>query len=147
MKGFSYAFKGISFCIKTETNMRIHIVAAIYVLILAQFYDLSKAEIASLCITIFLVFALEMLNTAVESLVDLVSPEENKLAGIAKDTAAGAVLVSAISSVIVGAVIFWDKNVFEKIIIYFTDNILSLIGIILLSVLAYIFVFVLFKNK
>ena len=119
--------------------MRVHLCAAFYVLIFMNFYDLTKAETALVYVVIAAVISLEALNTAVEAIVDLVSPEHNKLAGIAKDCAAGAVLVSAIGAVAVGITLFWDIDVFKKIGDYFSENITMLV-LLILSVIAWFFV-------
>lgn len=108
LKGFYYAFSGIKMCVQTERNFRVHMVAAVTVLIFALIYGVSAMQGAILSLTIFLVFAMEGVNTAVEATIDLVSHEKSKLAKTAKDTAAGAVLLAAISSVIVALFIFSD---------------------------------------
>jgi len=106
---FKYAFKGIFFTIKTQQNARIHIFITLIVLFLGIVLKISNQEWCIILICIGLVFSLEMINTAIEQIIDLVSPNYNKLAGYAKDVAAGAVLVVAIISVIVGIIIFLPK--------------------------------------
>ena len=139
LKSFLYAFNGVRYCVRNERNMRIHIAAAVYVLLFSLFYDMSVAEYALLLLTIALVMAAEMINTALEALVDLTSPEHNRLAGAAKDVAAGAVLVCAAFSVAVGIFLMFDVGVFKKILNYYLGNILSLTALA-----ASIFVAVLF---
>jgi diacylglycerol kinase len=85
--------------------MRIHLVAATAVLILAAALRVSRLELACLLLCIMMVTALEMINTVVESVVDLVTEEYHPLAKIAKDAAAGAVLVSSIGAAVVGLLI------------------------------------------
>ena len=92
-RSFGYALCGIGHCIRRERNFRIHLVAAAYVLALAAYLHITGARLALLFLTIGGVLALELVNTAAEALVDLVSPQRRPLAKIAKDTAAGAVLV------------------------------------------------------
>lgn len=108
-KSFGYAFEGIFTCIKKERNMKIHCVFAVLVVIAGIILKLSMIE-WSLCLILFgLVMALEMVNTAVEAVVDLVTEERKPLAKLAKDTAAGAVLVAAIMAAITGCIIFIPK--------------------------------------
>ncbi len=106
---FNYAFEGIIYTIRTQRNMRIHLLIGILVLLLSLFYDLSKFEILVLFLTISLVIVTEMINTAIESTIDLITDEYHELAKIAKNVAAGAVLISAINSIIVAYIIFYDK--------------------------------------
>lgn len=110
-KSFGYAFEGIFTCISKERNMKIHCVAAILVVAAGTFLHISAMEWC-ICLILFgLVMALELVNTAVESVVDLVTEERKPLAKIAKDTAAGAVLIAAIMAAIAGAIIFVPKGI------------------------------------
>ena len=118
-----------------------HLCAAFYVLIFMRFYELSKAESAIVYLTIGSVIALEMLNTAVEVVVDLCSPQYHKLANVAKDTASGAVLVCAITSIAVAAAIFWDIDVFKKIYEYFVGNVYAFAALLVSFVLWFLFIF------
>ena len=106
---FNYAIEVIIYSIRTQRNMKIHMVAAILVLVATFFYDLSKLELLVITITISLVIVAEMINTAVEAAIDATTNFYHPLVKIAKNVAAGAVLVSAINSVLVGYVIFWDR--------------------------------------
>jgi len=108
LKGFVYAGRGIWFCLRHERNFRIHLVVAAYVLGFAPSFTLSRAEWAVLIVTLGLVPAAEALNTAVEHAMDLVSPRRNPMVAIAKDAAAGAVLLCAVASVGVGVALFGD---------------------------------------
>lgn len=108
---FKYAFNGIVNAIKEERNMKIHLVAVIVVIFLGFVYKISKVE-WMICIVLFgLVISSELINTAIEKTVDLVTREENELAKVAKDVAAGAVLVNAVISVVI-AVIIWFPKIF-----------------------------------
>ena len=110
IKSFGYAFKGIKTVFSTEANMKIHILIAILVVICGFFFRISITE-WMLCLICFgLVISLEMMNTAIEKTIDLVSPEFHSLAEKAKDAAAGAVLVSAIIAAVVGLIIFIPKG-------------------------------------
>ena len=102
-KSFGYAFEGIFTCIRNERNIKIHCTVAIFVVIAGAVLGITPTEWC-ICLTLFgLVIALELVNTAIESVVDLVTTERKPLA---KDTAAGAVLVAAIMAAIVGLIIF-----------------------------------------
>ncbi len=109
IKSFGYAVRGIRIVFGTETNMKIHLSIAILVLIAGFTFDISVTEWIFCLLCIGLVFSMEMVNTAIENLVDLVSPNHHPLAGKTKDIAAGAVLICAISSVIVGLLVFAPK--------------------------------------
>ena len=106
---FNSAINGIINTVRTERNMKIHLVAAIFVLIACFFFDISKMEFLILAITITMVMAAEVVNTAIEAVVDMSTNYYHPLAKIAKNAAAGAVLITAINAVIVGYVTFWDK--------------------------------------
>lgn len=109
LSSFIYAFSGILTAIKQERNLKIHLCFVILVTIVGIIVKISKIEWI-ICILLFgLVLALEFINTAIESVVDLASPEIHNLAKQAKDIAASAVLISAITSVIIGIIIFLPK--------------------------------------
>lgn len=117
-ESFGYAFEGIWTGIRNERNMKIHCLAIIFVTLAGTLFQISAVEWC-ICLLLFgLVAALELVNTAVEAVVDLVTEEKKPLAKIAKDTAAGAVLFTAIMAVIIGCVIFipyafdWLRAVF-----------------------------------
>ncbi len=116
LKSFFYAFRGIVNCVCDERNMRVHIVIAIYVLYFSHFYDLSITKLALLIAVIALVLALELVNTAIERACDAFTKEKSPLIKFAKDVAAGAVLVSAVASVCIGVLMFWDVQVLWSII-------------------------------
>lgn len=105
---FNYAIKGIIYVLRTQRNMRIHIVLALCALILSILFNISKVELLILFFTISLVIITEMINTAVEAVVDLNTRRFHPLAKIAKNVAAGAVLFAAVNSLIVGYLIFVD---------------------------------------
>ncbi len=106
---FGYAFAGLRYCLVTQRNFRIHIAGAITGAIVGLLLNLSLTEWAVFATTVALVLAAEMVNTMVESLVDLVTTEYHPLAKVAKDVAAGIVLLTAIASVVVGLLIFAPK--------------------------------------
>ena len=106
---FKYAFQGVFSAIKTERNLKIHISIMILVIIAGIFFKISKMEWI-ICIILFgLVISLELVNSAIETTVDIAMPEINEKAKNAKDMAAGAVLVSAIAAAIIGLIIFVPK--------------------------------------
>ena len=103
---FGYAFEGIWTGICKERNMKIHCLAIIAVTCAGTLFHITPAEWC-ICLLLFgLVASLELVNTAVEAVVDLVTEEKKPLAKIAKDTAAGAVLFTAVMAVIIGCIIF-----------------------------------------
>jgi len=108
-KSFGYAFRGLFFLLRTQTNARLHLVATIVVIGAGFGFQISRMEWLAIVAVIGLVWVAEGLNTAIEAAVDLVSPEQNPLAGRAKDVAAGAVLLAAVTAVVVGAVVFGPR--------------------------------------
>ena len=109
-KSFGYAFEGIFTCIRKERNMKIHCVMAVLVVAAGVILGLSPVEWCICLGLLGLVMALELVNTAVEAVVDLVTGEYHPLAKIAKDTAAGAVLIAAIMAAAAGLIIFVPKG-------------------------------------
>lgn len=105
-RSFSYALAGIAHTVKTERNMRFHLAAGLLALLAAWWLEISREDVLLVFFSIALVFSLELVNTAIEEAVDLASPEKHAKAKAAKDAAAGAVLVAAILSVIIGLVVF-----------------------------------------
>ena len=108
-KSFGYAFEGIFTCIKKERNIKIHLFMMTLVIIAGWMFKISMIEWL-ICLVLFaLVISLEIVNTAIEAVVDLCTLERKPLAKTAKDCAAGAVLVSAIFAAIIGFMIFIPK--------------------------------------
>lgn len=108
-RSFGYAFQGIFTCVRKERNMKIHCVAAVLVVIAGVILKISAIEWCICMVLVGLVMALEHVNTAVEAVVDMVTEEYHPLAKVAKDTAAGAVLIAAIMAAIAGCIIFLPK--------------------------------------
>ncbi len=106
LAGFGYAFSGLWYALRTQRNAQVHVSVAALVIIAAIVLHISAVEFAILFITISSVFTAEMFNTVFELCVDLASPTYHPLAKIAKDVAAGAVLLSAILAVVIGLFIF-----------------------------------------
>ncbi|MFO7153474.1 MAG: diacylglycerol kinase [Caldicoprobacter oshimai] len=106
---FNNAIKGLIHGFKAERNIKIHFVIALLVLIAAVLADLSKLEVILLFITIAMVIAAELFNTAIERMIDMVHPDYHPLAEAAKNMAAGAVLVTAAGAMMVGYIIFYNR--------------------------------------
>lgn len=113
IESFNAALEGFIYVLKTERNMRIHFLIAIFFLLLGIALGFSYIEIAILCITITFVLTAEMINTAVELIVDMVKSEFHPVARLIKDVSAGAVLLSAINAGIVGYMLFIKKIPFN----------------------------------
>lgn len=109
IESFNYAVTGIISAIKTERNMKLHYFIALVVIFLSLFFDFTRLEFLALLFSISLVFIAEMINTAIETVVDLVTGDIHPLAKLAKDISAGAVLIAAINSLIVGYLLFFDR--------------------------------------
>jgi len=108
-KSFKYAFSGVKTAYKNEPNLRIHTFFAVFAISLAAALGVSVTEWLLLTFTIFYVITLELLNTVLEAMVNLVSPEISPYAKVAKDVSAACVLLAAFMSLVVGVVIFLPK--------------------------------------
>lgn len=106
---FDYAIRGIVYTLRTQRNMRLHFGVSAAVLIAALVLRVGGLELIALIFAVGLVLAAELINTAVETTVDLATQTYDPLAGIAKDVAAGAVLVTAVTAVAVGYVVFFTR--------------------------------------
>lgn len=110
-KSFGYAFEGIFAGIRGERNMKIHCFAAVCVVVAGVLFHISVTEWC-ICLVLFgLILSLELVNTAIEAVVDLVTEDKKPLAKLAKDTAAGAVLIAAVMAAMAGLLIFVPKLV------------------------------------
>ncbi|MBP9887507.1 MAG: diacylglycerol kinase family protein [Leptospiraceae bacterium] len=109
LKSFTFALNGLKILILEEHNARIHLVAAILVIISGILLKISNAEWVAVTFSIGLVFALETINSAIENLADFVSPEKNDQIKKVKDLSAGAVLIGAIAALVNGLIIFIPK--------------------------------------
>ena len=136
---FNYAVQGLIYSLISQNNMRFHYVIATVVIIAMLFFDLTRIESAAILISVSLVIITELINTAIESAVDLITDEHHELAKIAKDVAAGAVVVSAVNAVFVGYLLFYDKlnpltlNILVKI--RRQEIHLTFVGLILIMIL------------
>lgn len=109
MKSFLFAFNGLVYAFKTQLNFKIHCFFAIVAVFLGWYVNLNTPEWLWIGLAIALVLVLELLNTAIEVLVDLVSPERNDKAGAIKDLAAAAVVVASLLALVIGLFIFVPK--------------------------------------
>jgi diacylglycerol kinase len=109
IRSFKCAFKGIYYAVQTETHIRVHIIIAIIVCGAGFLFKISATEWALCLLCMGSVIGAELINTSIEKMIDLISPKYNELAGRAKDIAAGAVLVFAVISVLVGILVFVPK--------------------------------------
>ncbi len=108
-RSFRNAFRGIVVAIQQETHCKIHLLATIAVIVLGILLHIALNEWIVIFICIAMVWCLELINTAIENIVDMVSPERQERARNIKDIAAGAVLIASIISILVGAIIFIPK--------------------------------------
>ena len=106
IESFNYAFQGVVHALRTHRNMRVHVVIAAAVLIAAIVLGVSRLELIALLISITFVLVAEMLNTAIESAIDVATTSFDPLAKLAKDIAAGAVLIAAVNAIVVGYLVF-----------------------------------------
>jgi diacylglycerol kinase (ATP) len=113
VESFNAAVEGFIYVLKTERNMRIHFLAAFFFILLGIYFNFSYLEIIALTITISLVLASEMMNTAIEHVVDMVRSEFHPIARITKDVGAGAVLITSVNAIIVGYILFSKKIPFN----------------------------------
>ena len=109
LQSLNWAFEGVIHVLRTERNMRIHFALATAVLILAFSYGVTKLELMALLVAISFVLIAEMVNTAIEATIDLATTSFDPLAKMAKDIAAGAVLIAAVNAVVIGYLVFADR--------------------------------------
>ncbi|MFZ7130735.1 MAG: diacylglycerol kinase family protein [Eubacteriales bacterium] len=109
LESFKYALHGIHYAFHSQRNIKIHFIVALVVFMLGIWYRISAIEWIVLLLTISMVITGEMVNTAIEKTIDLVTEEYKVLAKISKDVAAGAVLISSIAAVAIGIIIFYNK--------------------------------------
>ena len=108
-QGFKHAFDGVKYAFQTQINMRFHVLAAAIAIITGLIFELSFIEWGFIALAIASVLSAELFNTAIESLTDLATQEVHPLAKVAKDCAAGAVLITAIFATAVACLIFIPK--------------------------------------
>lgn len=144
LKSFGYAFRGIFYALKYERNMRIHFTCMAYMytfLGVYDFFEVTGTELSLLFLSNALVVALELVNTAIERTVDLASTKHTEKGKIAKDAAAGAVLVAAVFAVCVGIAVLGQKAAFISLFQYYCAK-PYMFAVLLLSIVpATVFIF------
>ena len=113
-KSFAAAFKGVASCVRTERNFRFHLAVAFYVLVAAAVTKATETEWLLILVCIGAVTGAELFNTATEKLCDAVHPERSAGIGLVKDMAAGGVLMFAVSSAVIGGLIFFNADKLTK---------------------------------
>jgi diacylglycerol kinase (ATP) len=109
LQSFNFAFDGIIHVLRTQRNMKIHFAVAVLVLVAAFFFDLDRLDIVALLVAISFVLIAEMINTALEYAIDIFTTRYDPLARIAKDVAAGAVLIATVNALAVAYLVFYDN--------------------------------------
>jgi diacylglycerol kinase (ATP) len=109
LQSFNFAFEGIVHVLRTQRNMRIHFAVAVLVLLAALFFDLTRLEIVALFVAISFVLISEMINTALEYAIDIFTSRYDPLAQVAKDVAAGAVLIATFNALAVAYLVFYNR--------------------------------------
>jgi diacylglycerol kinase len=109
IKSFKPALKGLKWFLINEHNVRIHLILSIVSICTGIYFQISTNEWITILICIGLVLSMEAANSAIEKLVDLVSPQKNQIAGLVKDIAAAAVLIASMMAILVAAMIFLPK--------------------------------------
>ncbi len=140
LKSFKHAIDGIIYTLKNERHMRFHIVASVAVLIFSLFFKLNVEKYCILFLTIAFVIVSEFFNTAVESVIDIESENYSVVAKIAKDVAAGAVLVAAGFAVLVGICLFHDIYCYVNMLFFFLLHPLCFIILVLFGAFSYFYI-------
>jgi diacylglycerol kinase len=107
IRSFRFAFQGIWQFFRQENNARVHLLATVLVIVAGWFFGLNRYDWLWITVAVALVWVSESMNTAIEKLVDMVSPGFDSRAGAVKDLAAGAVLLATLAAVIIGLIVFW----------------------------------------
>jgi len=143
IESFNRAFNGIIYCFRTQRNLRIHLYMAVIVLFLSLWLHITKEEMLLLFFAIALVLITEMINTGLEVTIDLITDKYHPLAAVAKDVAAGGVLVAAITALITGYIVFFPRlnPLIPKVIEIVRDSPAHLtiiaLGLVLLTVIIF----------
>ena len=144
VKSFVYAMKGVKWALCNERNFRIHITCMCYMfyfLLRYDFFVVSKTEICVLLLSCALVLGGELINTGIEKADDTVSKERKRTIAISKDAAAGAVLVFAVFSVIIGVVIMFQPEAFKLLFEHYVTQPIYLLFLLLSLIVALLFIF------
>ena len=140
LRSMGYAVKGIKLGIKEERNMRIDIVAMLFVWFHIQFFYFTRAETAIVVLLTFLVPAFELMNTAVERAVHKPDTEHWIPAGAAKDTAAGAVLIVTVAAVVIAGILFFDIHGISNVLAFYAESAAHPIGLAIFAIASYFFI-------
>lgn len=140
INSFKVAFKGIWYVIKSESHLRFHIIAGLYVIFFSFFYPLTKTQWGIIILLISSVITAEIFNTAIEEVCNLNTQSYDPVVKIAKDVAAGAVLILTVAAVAVAFMFYFDLAVIRNIISFFLSSPLLLILLILSFVISVLFV-------
>lgn len=140
MKSFVWAFRGIVYCVRSQRNMRIHLCMAFYVVSAGLITKITDTQWTAVLICIGAVTALECVNTALEELCNAVHPERAPAIAHTKDAAAGAVLLAAIASAVVGGVIFFNREKISALVRFFESRPVFIIPAVLSLIIAVLFV-------
>ena len=140
-KSLKFALNGILYVIKNERNMRFHMVVSVYVFEFSLFFSMNIWKYIILILVISSIIILEMLNSSLENLIDLCSKEYNTSAKIAKDIAAGAVLIMCFASVIIGLIFFTELEAYVKIWFFICKYPVIIIPFVLFSYACYEYIF------
>ena len=116
-----YALRGWQYVLKTQRNAWIHSLTAATVILLSWWLEIPPRDWAVLILTIAMVFTAEFINTSIEAVVDLASPQKHPLAKVGKDVGAGAVLIAALAGVLIGLVIL-GPPLWTRLALLFTGN-------------------------
>ena len=144
VKSFVYAMKGVKWALCNERNFRIHITCMCYMfyfLLRYDFFVVSKTEICVLLLSCALVLGGELINTGIEKADDTVSKERKRTIAISKDAAAGAVLVFAVFSVIIGVVTMFQPEAFRLLFNHYVTEPVYLLFLVLSLIVALLFIF------
>ena len=114
IRSFGYAARGACQLVSREQNARIHLFATVAVIVAGVLFGLNRYEWLGICVAIAMVWCAEAFNTAIEKLVDMVSPEHRRQAGLVKDIAAGGVLICAVAAFIIALLVFMPHIKCEK---------------------------------
>ena len=122
MNSFLWACRGIVFAVKTQRNMRIHLCAAFHVIGAGLITKITASQWAAVFICIGAVMSLECLNTSIEALCDTIRPERDSGIAHTKDAAAGAVLIAAVASAVVGGIVFFNADKVSSMYFFFREK-------------------------
>ena len=146
LDSFGFALNGLLYCLKTQRNMRIHITAALFIVVISLFAKLNKTDVIMLVFAISLVLICEMINTAIEKSIDLFTDKYHPLAKISKDVAAGAVFVASFNAVVIGYLVFFNKAIITTEIVI-TKILKSQLHITTITILVILMLVVLIKIR